>query len=262
MSGEKLMVEKFHQSLAAIKPCLQKALEITGLSDTSSICGEVNFAVALKLSHDLAIPIRKYSQETAKEFANNTPAIGLIEGEIETPLGRRLHSYPIVFGVESTPVLVDGANDQIDPQTPFLISRLGKNNYQSVIDSLNKKSHFGHEESKPMKDQLKKLYARTRIFFLEMLEEGLFNPEEVLVLAKQFEFEYDAGATNMIYGPKRPLITFFSKQLGINYPYVHDPHLYLLANFDISSRINNDQLKEKQREIMNVIERLFEEGQI
>jgi hypothetical protein len=214
--------ERFHASLGDIKNRLGRAMETVGLQTTSGLCHQINYAIALRLGSEFDMPIGEYNISTARQFKDGPPAIGFLPF-LETPRGLDInnHTSLIVSGVEQSPTLIDGANDQIDSSTPFLTANVKDQNYNTVNLSLKRVSRTIRERD----PHERTLESGVTVTLPKLLAACIRTKEltegEAALLYSQFLKEHDAGLT-ALFVLNRDWLTYFAQALGVEYPSTQD----------------------------------------
>lgn len=265
MPENRISPEKFYTSLNEIKSKISNAISITGLPSSLSLCHYINYSIALKLQNDFGLPINEYGFGKSASFSQSKPQIGYVaNANLDTGHSKVKHSFLIVFGVEESPILIDGANDQADPTNPFLIARLGKSDYSSVEYSLKRLKHPIKELGFIERNQGNKLQTIFITFLQKMVNEKIITQQDINDLRLQFDKEASIGLNFLFFGMNRDWLTYFAKSLGIHYPtlqhiqeaffkYSESKGVKIPQNFD------NPELKEQLEQTML---RLKAEGMI
>lgn len=265
MSEIKIPVERFNASLDDIRGKVNKAIAITGLPSSLSLCHYINYSIALKLQNDFGLPIREYGFGKSAAFSQNTPQIGYVaNANLDKGHSKIKHSFLLVFGVEESPILIDGANDQVDPSIPFLVARLGKNDYSSVNFSLKRLKHPIKELTFKERNDSKQLRNSFLTHLKKMVEEKIITSKDVDVLLSQFNKEADIGLSFLFFGMSRDWLTYFTKSLGIEYPslqYIQEAFFNYSKKKGVKIPQNfDDQLSKEQVE--QTLLRLKEESMV
>lgn len=213
--------EQFWAEMPDIQSAVLGAVGRTGLQSTTRLCHYINWAIALKLRQSLGAPITELKKETFPGISRSSgPTIAYASyAYLGTATDRINHSFPIVFGVESSPVLIDGANDQQDKRQPFLVKKLdGVASFSELTNALFRVKHF-LDESRVRRQNLKQEKIEVVSKYLELLFlVGGITEQEYATANAQFQLEKSAECGFLYLSFSRDWITYFARALGVEYP--------------------------------------------
>ena len=113
-----------------IKPEIQAELEFIErgiaegmaalpIQDTTGLCHQINWAISYRLNRTFGWEVLEYNPRHLQNRNLINPFISYVnKGEIFGRSKRRHHSFPLLIGVSPDILLIDGANDQTDPEDP------------------------------------------------------------------------------------------------------------------------------------------------
>lgn len=266
MSEFRIPQEKFTQSLSEIKTNILNAVQITGLPSTRGLCHYINYSIARKIQNDFGLPIKEYGLGSGNSFSNDTPSIGYVaNADLDHGDHKDVHSYLLVFGVEKTPILIDGANDQLDPSNPFLIARLGKSDYPSLSYSLKKLKHPLKELTSTERANYRAMRGFLLKYLNEMAGKNIIQVEESYSVMRQFDEESMSGLDFMFFGVSRDWLTYFSESLGIGIPslqYLQEAFLKYIQSIGIHYEKYMSKPPQSDQDLAESMKRLKLEGVI
>jgi hypothetical protein len=222
--------EQFLSEIPDIQRSIIDAVRKTQLSSTKALCYYINWSIAVKLRTSLNASLVELRRDTMPGMVSSpNPTIAFVpNGYIRTPDGFINHSFPIVFGVEDSPILVDGSNDQQDPSRPFLVRRLsGALTFDRITAVLEEAKHPMNEKGSTELDQEQAERGMGMINL--MFQVGMITEEQRNTAYEQYRLEKSAGCAFLFLQCNRDWITYFMKSLGIEYPSTQDVQDRLFA---------------------------------
>jgi len=206
-----------------------EAIEKAGLDTTRGLCHEVNYSVAIALSVKSKIPLLNIDNVDFRLALKGNPVIAYVyNGSLDR--GRRgwiPHSFLVVLGFDK-PIFIDGANDQKQKRTPFLISELNCETSLGPIRGKLLQKNRGIEVGSQV---------RVATEAIKVLED-LINEEKDLIeklinesggpdikknhALEQFKYESEVGLGFMVFLRMRDWIEYFLAANEISYPSIQD----------------------------------------
>jgi hypothetical protein len=258
MVEKRISGEILYNSLSDIRGKLLKAIGVLGLPTTQGLCHQINYSIVLRLQKDLGLPAFHYDRRTRREVRPDSPVIGYVaNGRIKIGNEWTNHSFPLIFGIEDAPIIVDGSNDQYDPANPFLIQKLGRSDYNSIASAIKKIGHGFAELSVVDRYILDTLPDDLPPLLKAMKKIGEFTDSDVNLIMSQVDREKQLGLVNLFFGLNRDLLSYFARSLGIDYPSIQELRMKLI--WKLKDKGINIPLPYENIQFDSLVERLKQE---
>ena len=208
----------------------------------------------------MGLPIYEYNSRNAKQFNGDTPSIGFLPFLSVPHTSLSNHTSLLVFGMVTDPLLIDGANDQTDQSTPFLITQINGQNHNATCASLKRFNRRIKDLDSREKggDGIKSVLPSVLASCKKI---GVFTDDDIKLMLLQFNKENTIGLPALFF-LNRDWLAYFTKALGVDYPSIQKSiqklHLVMRGNNIPIPKINNP----KEDMLNNLAARLKGEGLI
>lgn len=249
--------ERFWGVIPEIQRAALQAIDCTALPTTGGLCHFINWAIANRLRADLDADLIPFSRQTCPDVSSiSHPTIAYVpSANIGTKSGLSPHSFFLVIGVEREPLLIDGANDQADPKTRFLVQKLQARTFDEIRAALRELRHPLDET----RQRFERSIALRSLRILDLLiNDGVINEDEYILAQSQWDLEISAGCDFLFLGFNRDWVTYFMRALCVDYPSTQSVQDRFYAYLR-SDGLTLPQFPERDRQLAVLAKKLVEE---